>query len=306
MHEFRLRVGDAVIGLTCPSAEYSASLAAYFGGGTDGAPHIRLRLEIVPHRDHPAIPNSLFTTKRLCAGESGAFDIAGGLVEGRYDPVAREGELRVKCVLTNNQMTRVFEQLLYQAFYSAAEAAGQDACLIHAAGVVRDGAGYLFVGAPGAGKSTAARLSAEMGLPVLNDEICLVRFGGAEAAGSATAGGEKRGAPASPLLCSTPFNGLFADKTTGSAPLRAVLLLAQAPHHRLSPVGRGAAVAAVAGQVVPPAGLDRLIDGSARTRLLADADRLCAAAPALRLEFLPDAGFWREIDRAFGGDSAAP
>jgi hypothetical protein len=304
--EFRLRVGEVVIGLGCPSPAYAASLADYFGAETALEPNIRLRLTIVPHDDMPTIPDSLFRTKRLLpagtmtgpvaaiGSAAREFDIADGLVTGCYDPCTREGELRVKCVLTNNQMTRVFEQLLYQAFYSAAEVAASDSFLIHASGVVRNGAGYLFVGAPGAGKSTVASLSGECGLAVLNDEICLVRFLPAGAAGG-------------PLLAGTPFNGLFRDKAPGEAPLRAVLLLAQAPRHRLVPVGRAMATAIVAGQIVPPAGLDRTIDGHARSRLLECADRLCAAAPTRGLEFLPDAGFWQEIAREFEpGHEPAP
>lgn len=295
--EFRLRVGEAVIGLDCPSPAYAASLADYFGGATAATPHIRLRLEIVPHDDSPVVPDSLFTAKRLLPvkahdradGDPAGprrFAIGDDLVTGWYDPDARAGELRVKCVLTNNQLTRVFEQLLYQAFASATEAAASDSFLVHASGVIHCGSGYLFVGAPEAGKSTVARLSGEAGAMVLNDEICLVRFPGAQAG-------------LTPVLEGTPFNGLFREKTPGAAPLRAVLLLAQAPHHRLVPVGRALATATVAAQVVPPVGLDRLIDGRARARLLECADRLCAAVPARRLEFLPDAGFWREIDREF-------
>jgi len=55
--------------------------------------------------------------------------------------------------------------------------------LVHGAGVVRDGRGYLFVGPSGAGKTTIATLS---GLPVLSDETCLVRIteAGAELAGT--------------------------------------------------------------------------------------------------------------------------
>lgn len=49
--------------------------------------------------------------------------------------------------------------------------------LVHASGVVKDGLGYLFVGAPDSGKSTVAKAS--KGLSVLSDDcICLRKING--------------------------------------------------------------------------------------------------------------------------------
>ncbi len=49
-----------------------------------------------------------------------------------------------------------------------------DSLLLHAAGVVKDGAGYVFFGPSGAGKSTTASLSAEVAT-ILSDDIVIVR-----------------------------------------------------------------------------------------------------------------------------------
>ena len=159
----------------------------------------------------------------------------------------------------------------------AVRARGEDCSLIHAAGVVRGGAGYLFVGASGAGKSTIARLSA--GDQVLNDEICMVAF-----------------TDGPPSLHGTPFNGFFRDKVEGQAPLKAVFLLAQGEAHRLLPVGPSEAVSAVFQQVVPPVALDEPVGKAAYERMLDTAGRLLASVPAYRLEFRQDAGFWSRID----------
>ncbi len=285
MNECRIAVGGVVLGLECSSAEYAASLREYFAtGATDDAPDIRLQLEVFGDDQPVVVPDSLVATKRLAGDE---FTAAGGLVAGRYDPTSRRGELRVHWVLTKAQMTRVFEQLLYQAFYSARTARRYEAVLMHASGVIRGGDGFLFVGASGAGKSTVADLSQDF--TVLNDEICLVEF----AAGRVT-------------LHSTPFNGLYRRKHAASAPLRAVMLLAHGLEHHLEPVGPAAAVAALTGQVVAPLGLEDALSPRISVRMLDLAGRLAASAPVRRLAFTPDPGFWRVIDHEFPSAGGRP
>jgi len=276
--ECRLRVGDAVIALECPSPGYAASLDRYFDvTGSVGDPDIRLRLNIVAHGDVEAIPDSLFATKRV---DADGFSMADGLVRGRFDPGCRSGEVWVDCILTKGQVTRVFEQILYQAFYSARAARRYDAFLIHSSAVVRGGAGFLFVGPSGTGKTTVAHLSrADL---VLNDEVTLVSF--------------EEGAV---VVHGTPFNGYFREKSAGRAPLRAVLLLAHGPSHRLGEATRVDAVAALTREIVPPMGLEDAWTPAVRAAMLDLADRLSGSVPVRRLEFRPDPDFWQELDRAF-------
>lgn len=276
--QYRLRVGEVVIALDCPDGDYAASVAAYFGSPSDSAePTLHLNLKLVPHGDHPRIPNSLILDKRLRGDE---FDIAEGLIHGRYDRGGGRGELHVKNALTSGLLTRVFEQILYQAWHSGRTRLGYDACLVHSAGVIHGGRGFLFVGPSEAGKSTIANLS--RGRTVLNDEMNLVEF-----------------RPDGPHLLGTPFNGHYRDKQPGAAPLAAVLLLAHGPHHALEPVGAAEAAGAIASQITPPVGLDEVADASTRLQMLETGMRLVQAAPVRRLVFLPDAGFWPLLEQAF-------
>jgi hypothetical protein len=277
--DYRLRVGGVVIGLTCPDAAFAGNLAGYFDRPSDpGEPALQLDLQLIPHANRPEVPNSLILHKTL---QDGRFDIADGLIGGHYDPVSGRGELRVKAILTQGLMTRVFEQIIYQAFHSAAQRAGYDACLVHSSGVIAQERGYIFVGPSEAGKTTVAHLSGQH--TVINDEMNLVEF-----------------RPDGLWLIDTPFNGHFRTKQRGSAPLRAVILLAKGPGHDLLAVGPGEAAAAVATQVAPPVGLNELPDDTTPQRMLDFGGRIVTAVEARRLVFTPDPGFWPLITDNLG------
>jgi hypothetical protein len=273
--EYRIDIGGVVIGVGCPQSGLAEGLERWFGRpSAPAAPHLHLDLEIVPHDDEPALPQSLLTTKRLDG--DGRFDIADGLLRGRYDRAARRGEIQAKQVLTTGRLPRILEQIFYQAFHSARGAAGVDAWLVHSSAVIVDGRGYLFVGPSEAGKSTVARLSADH--HVLGDEmnVLLPTDDGIDVAG-------------------TVFNGTFRDKAPGRAPLAGIFLLQQAPHHRVSDARDAADISAFAGEIVPPVGLDELPDRGTLPAMV-DAAAMAAGKSALkRLEFLPDAGFWKVI-----------
>ena len=281
--QYRLRIGEVVIGLVCADEDYAVSIGEYFGLPSDPAePTIVLDLHVIPHDDHPPVPNSLILAKTL--GEDGGFDIADGLIRGRYDAARGCGELHVKNVLTIGLMTRVFEQILYQAWHSARARLNYDACLVHSAAAIGDGRGFLFVGPSESGKSTIAALAE--GRTVLNDEMNLVEF---HAEG--------------PRLVGTPFNGYFRDKQPGAAPMTAILLLQHGPRHELETVGAGEAASIIAGQITPPVGLDELADPSTRLTMLDLGARLAQSAPVRRLSFLPDAGFWPLLSETFTLDA---
>ena len=272
--EYRIRVGAITIGLRASPRRYRRMFPLYFGvPSAPGEPEIRLVVRVTRDMVDEALPDSLYYGKRIT---NEGFACAGGLVRGRHLPGAGV-ELRVPLQLVTGRAMRVFEHLLHQAFHMASRVRGDDSFLIHAAGVVRGGAGYLFVGPSGSGKSTIAILS--RGDRVLNDEICMVGL-----------------SDRPPRLHGTPFNGFFRDKVEADAPLRAVLLLSKADEHRLLPVSPGEAVSAIFQQVVPPVALNEPVDKAAYGRMLDAAGRLVERVPVYRLEFREEAGFWSLLD----------
>ena len=269
---YHLRLGRVVIALTSPEPDFAGFLAHYFGRPSDpGSATVSLEVQVAPD-DHPCpVPNSLLLTKTVRNGE---IDIDHGLIHGHWDQGRGQGRLTVRSTLLRGQMMRVFEQLLYQVFHSAAQRLDYRASLIHAAGVVRAGRGYLFVGPSGAGKSTVARLSTAH--RVLNDEMNLVEL---DEDGGVT-------------LVGTPFNAFFTDKVEGRAPLAAILLLEQAPEHGLAPAAVARAAADLAAQVAPPVGLGDEAPAGTRAAMLDAALAILARVPVHVLRFRQDAGFW--------------
>ena len=288
MDEARARydfaVGRTVLGLDCGPADFAEGLARWFGApSADAEPQVVLDCEMVTHEDTPDLPNSLLTSKTLTG--DGGFDIAGGLITGRYDAAARRGEIRAKATLLRGRLMRIWEQILYQAYTSARQAQRAEGFLIHSAAVVVDGRGFLFVGPSESGKSTVAVNSRHH--HVLGDEMSLVEEGedGLEVVG-------------------TLFNGTFKEKRPGRAPLAGVFILNQADHHGIAPMGRAEAVAALSTEIVPPVGLDQVPDENTVPAMVDTAATLLDRTEVLRLEFLPDPGFWRPISARFGLSAA--
>ena len=282
---YTIDLSGVAIGLECRQSALALGLARWFDlPSAEVEPTIRLDLEMVPHEDAPKLPNSLLTTKTI--GSGGEFDIADGLIRGYYDQIARRGEMKAKGVLLEGRLMRIFEQVLYQAHVSARQAAGLPGFLVHSAGVVADGRGFLFVGPSEAGKTTAALNS--MAWHVLGDEMILI------------VPGEE-----GPEIVGTPVNGTFRDKHPGRAPLAGIFLLQQSSRHHLAPVGRAEAAAVVAGEIVPPVGLDEAPGPRTLGSMTDLAAQLVDQVEVLRLELLPDPGFWPIIAERFGLASPA-
>lgn len=145
--------------------------------------------------------------------------------------------------------------------------------LLHAAGVVRDEAGFVFFGPSGSGKTTVARLSLKE--TVLSDDLVIVKLLGDKV-----------------RVYGVPFRGDFpeAPRVNRSAELRGLFTLIKAPGH---------SVAAVAG----PEAIARLLacvpfvmtDAMRAARVMQIGRQLIGRVPVRALHFRLDSGFWGKI-----------
>ena len=112
--------------------------------------------------------------------------------------------------------------------------AEHDALLVHACGVRWHGAGVLFVGSSGAGKSTAARLWRAAGATILNDDRVVLEAG-------------RDGLRMHP----TPWFGENPEVGGDAAPVRAVYLLRQGTDLTFEPLRPATATALVFAKSFP-------------------------------------------------------
>jgi hypothetical protein len=140
---------------------------------------------------------------------------------------------------------------------------------VHGCGIIdNDGMGRLFVGHSGAGKSTTARMWLNQpGARVLSDDRIILRF---------SEGGLR--------MHGTPWHGDAGLAAQQSAPVHQILFLEHAQRNRIVALERSAAAAELYVRCFVPHYLQHGI-----ALVLELVDRVVAAIPAYRLEFVPDA-----------------
>ncbi len=153
--------------------------------------------------------------------------------------------------------------------------------MFHGASVVMDGAGYLFVGRSGAGKTTVADLSEAVGAQVLSEEIACVS-------------GFRRGDGL--LLESVPLrHRRRRDVMPCSVPLAGVFDLEQAARDEALPLDRGDALRALMRTVTTGVRHEHFL-----RRAFALMSDMAVRTPVFKLKFRKSSDFWRAIRSGTG------
>jgi hypothetical protein len=242
----------------------------------DGPADVDIEVTRVPHLTHPE-GEKLFDSGvvwKLYRDRQGfVFSFTSGLtgpapyrVAG-FDPSFACGQvwLNLAC-LGNHEVFTPLEYPLDELLMINLLARGRGV-EVHGCGVIdRDGAGYLFAGHSGAGKSTTARLWHDRQATILSDDRIILRLRGDEV-----------------WMYGTPWHGEEGFASPGSARLARIFFLEHGRDNRASPVCGAGAAARLFARSFPPfhdrAGLDftmELLDGIV--------DRV----PCCDLAFVPD------------------
>ncbi len=236
--------------------------AAFLGEGRDEAA-LRLKVQVrkgarfVPIQPGPWIINLAYDAGRikfrsyLEAGEADFGSAQGHVI------MAPEGNLE-------NFLRVVYAWLCLQ----------RGGLLLHAAGLIRDGQGYVFFGPSGAGKTTTARLSEGMA-QVLSDDLVIIRY-----------------VDDRYTLFGVPFRGelVAAPRANAQAPLAGIYRLRKDQRHAVAPLSPAEGVAELAA-AAPFVVADR----ASAAALLEVCSALTAAVPVRALHFRRDDGFWSVI-----------
>lgn len=266
-HIITISIAGIAVALTTSDAALAGRVAARYRDFLDAArsPELTIHLTsaagapFIQPRPGPWVIETAYDGDRLRYRsylEQGEIDFGRGVGEVELAPNAT----------IENVLRAVYAWLCVQ----------DGSLLLHAAGVVRDGGGFVFFGPSGAGKTTTARIAARTA-EVVSDDLVVVR----------------RGSDGF-WLHGVPFRGTLSDapRANQSAPLEGLFRLRQDTAHFVKPIGRAEAIAdlaAAAPFIVREKSLSGLLIGVAA--------RLAAEVPVLELHFKRDDGFWTAIDR---------
>ncbi len=270
-----LDIAGVTFAINLPLPEWQALLAERYAaflsqaGGAGLAWHVR-----VAQDPSLAAPGSPWIRH---AGPVTTFRMADQA--GRFDLAARRAKMRApSAVRAAAGLDRILAYVCMQTLPRE-----HDGLLLHAAGVVLDGAGHVFTGASGAGKTTVARLAAGRG-EVLSDENVIIRLG-----------------PGGAELFSTPCWGHntppeLIHRINRCVPLAGVYILEHAPLFRLARLAPAEAVMALL--TTEKVATERTESAGA---WLAVAGRLVDRVPVFRLGFRPTVELWDFLANAAVG-----
>ncbi|MBI5305273.1 MAG: hypothetical protein HY868_24290 [Chloroflexi bacterium] len=223
---------------------------------------VRLHVEPGP----PYIPLDISPTWQIHTERHGdRIDFESYYEKGWADLATCQGEL----ILRPQGTTENFLRVLY-----AWRCMEENLLLLHAAGIISHGRGFVFFGPSGNGKTTVTTFS--MDRTVLSDDMVILK---------------KRDDRY--YLYGVPFRGDMpeAPRTNASAELCGAFTLVKAAEHRLEPLAASQAVAQMA-RCVP-----FVMTVPAHTRRVMEiCQDIVATVPVRALHFRRDAEFWRILD----------
>ncbi|MDY6958760.1 MAG: hypothetical protein SVK08_06335, partial [Halobacteriota archaeon] len=205
-NECRIQIGDFCCSLRFKYPDFAASAREHYRGFlSEDDPDLMIDVNLVANEESINIPNSILISKTV---DGDSFDYHSGLLTGTFNLDEKHCTIYVKNALFCGTCVRIFEQFLFQVYYTLLKERDAEKAknnyMIHGCAVSKNGQGYLFSGPSESGKSTIAKLSSDLNLDILNDELVIL---------------DRNGSGYS--IESSPFRGDFTENKSGVVPLRA-------------------------------------------------------------------------------------
>jgi hypothetical protein len=264
-HQVLVKIASFVVALNTSDDTVAQSLKQRYHEflGSSETPDISVTLKIVPGalyiepKPGPWIIESSYENDRLvyCSYQE----------RGKVDLISGEGYLEMDPTTQVDNFLRTIYAWLCVT---------NDALLLHSAGVIRDGFGFVFFGPSGAGKTTTSRLAAKRG-HVVSDDLVIISC-------------DENGC----TLHGVPFKGELSEapRANQQAPLKGLYRLRQDTSHYLEPISH---IKAVADLVAASPFIVR--EKRLSEQLMKVCSKIAKCVPVQQLHFKRDDGFWEVI-----------
>jgi hypothetical protein len=264
-YQILVKIASFVVALSTSDTGVAQSLEQRYHEflGSNETPDISITLKIVPGalyiepKPGPWIIESSYENDRLvyCSYQE----------RGQVDLISGEGYLEMDPTTQVDNFLRTIYAWLCVT---------NDALLLHSAGVIRDGFGFVFFGPSGAGKTTTSRLASRRG-HVVSDDLVIISC-------------DENGC----TLHGVPFKGELSEapRANQQAPLKGLYRLRQDTSHYLEPISH---IKAVADLVAASPFIVR--EKRLSEQLMKVCSKIAKCVPVQQLHFKRDDGFWEVI-----------
>ena len=264
-YQILVKIASFVVALSTSDTGVAQSLEQRYHEflGSNETPDISVTLKIVPGalyiepKPGPWIIESSYENDRLvyCSYQE----------RGQVDLISGEGHLEMDPTTQVDNFLRTIYAWLCVT---------NDALLLHSAGVIRDGFGFVFFGPSGAGKTTTSRLASKRG-HVVSDDLVIISC-------------DENGC----TLHGVPFKGELSEapRANQQAPLKGLYRLRQDTSHYLEPISH---IKAVADLVAASPFIVR--EKRLSEQLMKVCSKIAKCVPVQQLHFKRDDGFWEVI-----------
>lgn len=275
----KLEIGDMCCSLNFSDKSIASSLRNYYRSFlSDNLPDINIDIEVVSHIADDVVPQFLFRNKAV---QGSSFCFGNGLIEGYLKLESMSLLVKISKQLFVDHNIKLLEQFLIQIYYTWLSldqpTRKQKSFIVHACGIEMDGAGFMFTGPSGTGKTTLAKLARNSS--VLNDETLLIN--------------KNRH---SFHLKSTPFKQSVIGRKDSCVPLTAAFFLFHSDINKLERMRRSEAAGEFVKQIIFSQPLLSTDVEKSFIEMAAFAAELASNIDFYRLHFLPRKDVWDLLD----------
>ena len=256
-----VEIGGMPILLHTQDDSFRQMLARRYAGFVSSAASPRFEFNILLTAPSRKAPDEDVQVKM----QDGTWQLRRGDFRAEWDPEAGRGQIRQSAnPYSIDSVLRIVHTLIL---------AQEGGFLLHSAGAIRNGRGFLFSGVSGAGKTTISRL-APPDVTLLTDEVSYIRR-----------------VEAGYLACGTPFAGELARVGENcSAPITALFFLKQGPENKIEPLEKSEAIRRLMRNILFFAEDAKLVES-----VFQSACEFVEQVPVRRLTFTPDSRVWEMI-----------
>jgi len=279
--ECKIRIGGFCCSLRFKDPDFTASARNHYRGFlSEDDPDLTIDVNLVPHEGSIHIPNSILISKTV---DGDNFNYHSGLLTGTLSLDEKQCTIDVKNALLHGRCVRIFEQFLFQVYYTLLKEKdpkkARNNYMIHGCAVSKDGYGYLFSGPSESGKSTIARLSSDLNLDILNDELVIIDRNDGDYS-----------------IESSPFRGDFTDNCNGLVPLRAIFLIRHGKKNTIRKISATEFVTRFVREVIYSDTVLSVNSKGTLSEMMDFSADLAENVKYYELQFLPDTSFWESIE----------